>query len=420
MFSPIPLDPPFEAVDNPWAVDSAVLNTIRLTSSVVFNIGLLLAAASLVVRYVRARGEVRRQLMWVAVAAVVFVPLVVVSFIGAMTDSQAVTNVAAAGMVVLLPVSAALAVSRYHLYDVDRILSRAVTYVIVSTLLVGAYVAVVVVLARAFGQAVNRSPTATTLGTLVAAAAARPVYMAVRDAVDRRFLRRRYDALRQVRAFVSDPSGHDVESVLRSALQDADLHVAYWDDDRASWVTEDGHIVTADPDARLVMHGGRTVAAVTTQGDDEETVKAVLKEAAPELESASLRAAIAVQLEEVRASRERIAKAQLDERRRIERDLHDGAQQRLLGSAAQMQAALLNGDADRLRAALESGVREARNAVVELRALANGLHSSLLADGGLTPALEELSARVPVSIVVGGCRPQVPPARGVDGVVRRM
>ncbi len=269
MVSPQPLDPPFEAVDNPWAVDSAALNTIRLASSVVFNIGLLLAAASLVVRYVRARGEVRRQLMWMAVAAVAFVPLVVVSFIGAMTDSQAVTNVAAAGMVVLLPVSAGLAVSRYHLYDVDRILSRAVTYVIVSTLLVGAYVAVVVVLARAFGQAVNRSPTATTLGTLVAAAAARPVYIAVRDAVDRRFLRRRYDALRQVHAFVADPSGHDVESVLRSALQDADLRVAYWDDDRASWVTEDGHIVTADPDARLVLRGGRTVAAVTTRGDDE-------------------------------------------------------------------------------------------------------------------------------------------------------
>ena len=147
MVAPQPLEPPFEAVDNPRAVDSVALNTIRLASSVVFNIGLLLAAASLVVRYVRARGEVRRQLMWMAIAAVVFVPLVVVAFIGAMTDSEAITNVAAAGMVVLLPVSAGLAVSRYHLYDVDRILSRAVTYVIVSTLLVGAYVAVVVVLA---------------------------------------------------------------------------------------------------------------------------------------------------------------------------------------------------------------------------------------------------------------------------------
>ena len=76
---------------------------------------------------------------------------------------------------------------------------------------------------------------------------------------------------------------------------------------------------------------------------------------------------MAVQLEEVRASRERIAEAQIDERRRIERDLHDGAQQRLLGAAAQMQAALLNGNTDRLRAALELGVRESRNAVSELR-----------------------------------------------------
>ena len=125
-----------------------------------------------------------------------------------MTDSQAVTNVAAAGMVVLLPVSVGLAVSRYHLYDVDRILSRAVTYVIVSTLLIGA-TSWSWSFSQALGQAVNRSPTATTLGTLVAGPRARPVYIAVRDAVDRRFLRRRYDALRQVHAFVADPSGHE-------------------------------------------------------------------------------------------------------------------------------------------------------------------------------------------------------------------
>ena len=143
------------------------------------------------------------------------------------------------------------------------------------------------------------------------------------------------------------------------------------------------------------------MAAVTTRGDDEETLKAVLKEAAPELESASLRVAIAVQLEEVRASREWIAQAQLDERRRIERDLHDGAQQRLLGSAAQMQARVA--EWRRRPAAGRSRVRGARVSQCRGRAaaLANGLHPSLLADGGLTAALEELSARVPVSIVVG-------------------
>src|SRR6185369_7949720 len=118
------------------------------------------------------------------------------------------------------------------------------------------------------------------------------------------------------------------------------------------------------------------VATIDGVAADDPVVRAVIDEARPELDNAGLRAAIAVQLEEVRASRERIAEAQIDERRRIERDLHDGAQQRLLGSAAQMQAALLNGEPGRLRGALEVGVKECRSAVEELRALANGLHPS--------------------------------------------
>ena len=72
-----------------------------------------------------------------------------------------------------------------------------------------------------------------------------------------------------------------------------------------------------------------------------------MPEAEPDLESAGLRAAGALQLQEVRASRELIVTAQLHERRRIERDLHDGSQQRLLAPAAQLQAALLNGSPDR-------------------------------------------------------------------------
>ena len=135
----------------------------------------------------------------------------------------------------------------------------------------------------------------------------------------------------------------------------------------------------------------------------------MLDEAAPELDNAGLRAAVAVQLEQVRASRERIAEAQIDERRRIERDLHDGAQQRLLGTAAQMQAALLNGDPERLRAALELGVCESRNAVAELRALANGLHPAVLEDGGLPTALEDLSSRLPVSVAVSDPEQRYPP-----------
>jgi DNA-binding NarL/FixJ family response regulator len=75
---------------------------------------------------------------------------------------------------------------------------------------IGAYVAVVFVVARVVGQAVERSPTAITIATLVAAAAARPVYAAVRDAVDQRFQKRRYEALRMVRALMRVAGGGTV------------------------------------------------------------------------------------------------------------------------------------------------------------------------------------------------------------------
>ena len=142
------------------------------------------------------------------------------------------------------------------------------------------------------------------------------------------------------------------------------------------------------------------MARVSSVALEAELVDAVLREAEPELDNAGLRAAVALQLEDVRASRQRLATAQLDERRRVERDLHDGAQQRLLALAAQLQAALINGQPERLREALTIGVEESQTAVRELRELANGLHPSVLADGGLAAALDDLASRHRVQINV--------------------
>ena len=300
----------------------------------------------------------------------------------------------------LLPVGAGLAVSRYHLYDVDRILSRAVGYLTVSLVVAGTYAVVVVLVGRAVGGLASRSPLAVASATLAAAAAARPVYSAVREMIDRRFSRRRYDALRQVRQFVESPdAGTTVEQVLRTAVEDPALTVAYWVVDRAEWVTEAGQVTAPGEDDVVVHRGGRQVASIRHRSDPG-LVRSVAGEAAPELDNAGLRAAVTLQLEEVRASRARIAGAQLEERRRIERDLHDGAQQRLLALAAHLQAGLLNGSGERMRAALELGVAESRTAVAELRELANGLHPSVLTDGGLSAALDDLALRLPVRIRV--------------------
>ena len=410
LFEPGPLESPFESITNPWALHAVYVRPVALVAAIVNNVFVIAAAVSLVVRYRRARDDVRRQLRWMAVVVVPFPLLLVVAFAASATGHEAVVNAAAAGFVVLLPIGAGLAVSQYHLYDVDRLLSRAITYLCVSALVVATYVAVVAAVARLVDQAVSRSPAAITAATLAAAAAARPIYLAVREVVDRRYQRRRYEALRQIHAFVDRPARHvDVQDILRAALDDPGLEVAYWEQERGVWITEHGQPARPGPGAVRVERAGDLVAAVTTGCDDAALARAAVDAAAPELDNARLRAAIAAQLEEVRASRERIAQAQIDERRRIERDLHDGAQQRLLGAAAQMQAALLNGSPDRMRAALEDGVAEARTAVTELRALANGLHPAALEDGGLAAAFDDLSARLPVRVVMDGAGRRYPP-----------
>jgi signal transduction histidine kinase len=131
---------------------------------------------------------------------------------------------------------------------------------------------------------------------------------------------------------------------------------------------------------------------------DRQTVEAATSEVLAELENARLRAAIRLQLVEVHESRARIVDAQMAERQKIERDLHDGAQQRLLGLAMQLRAVELSGDPDRIRVAVTTAVDELQAAVRELRELANGLRPAILIDGGLAAALDDLAVRLPVPV----------------------
>jgi signal transduction histidine kinase len=405
LLSTAPLEAPFGSVENPWGIDaiSGPIVAVRTFAAFANSALVLVSAASLIVRYRRAVGDERKQLLWMAVAAVPFPVLLVVAFAASRANNDRLLELAAGGYLSLLPVAAALSITKYHLYDVDRLLSRALAYLIVSAVLACTFVAVIVFVAQGVGKAAGRSQVGIALATLAIAVMARPVYSAVQDSVDRRFSRRRYEAFRVVRRFVAEPApDRTVEQVLRHALEDDSLSVSYWVPDRGQWVTCEGRLAHPPAAALQVERAGRVVARVQFDATraESELVRAVVHEAEPELDNAGLRAAVLLQLEEVRASRARITTAQLEERRRVERDLHDGAQQRLLALAAQMQAALLNGDSTRLRAALETGVAESKVAVRELRELANGLHPSVLSDGGLTAALDDLASRLPVHVRV--------------------
>ena len=317
LLMPNELEAPFRGIQNPWGIEAlgAPLGPVRIGTGILTTLLVLASFVCLIVRYRRSEGEERRQLHWMWMVAVPVPVLVVVAYVASTTGNDDVLNLAAGGFVAVLPLATGLAVAKTRLYDVDRILSRAVSYVLLSAVLAGTYAFVVLLVGRGVGGSVGSSTVAVALATLAVAVLAKPAYSALQDVVDRRFSRRRYDALRMVRAHVASPDpGTTIEQVLRDALRAPDLSVSYWVQDREAWVAGDGRAATVPAYARTVHRGGRLVARVSSVAVEPELVEAVLREAEPELDNAGLRAAVALQLEDVRASRERLATAQLKER----------------------------------------------------------------------------------------------------------
>ena len=165
----------------------------------------------------------------------------------------------------------------------------------------------------------------------------------------------------------------------------------------------DGRLRWQQGRGRVVMSDGRPVRMFGTGQDVTDRVlgEQALRQSLDEArrladENAGLRAELEVQLEEVRASRARIVQAAYDARRRLERDLHDGAQQRLTMVEMTLRAAMgqLGRSADpELSRTLGQAVEELSAGAAELRSLARGLHPALLTDHGLMPALEALASR---------------------------
>lgn len=154
------------------------------------------AAVSLVARYRSAGPTERAQLKWFLFAAVVFVVSLIVDFFW---ELEGVGEALKEGLVMaFLPVAVAVAILRHRLYDIDRIVSRTVSYAVVTALLVGIYVMGVFLLQRVVPAS---SDLAVAASTLAAAAAFNPIRRRVQSAVDRRFNRARYDAVRTVEQF---------------------------------------------------------------------------------------------------------------------------------------------------------------------------------------------------------------------------
>ena len=197
------------------------------------------------------------------------------------------------------------------------------------------------------------------------------------------------------------------ESLAR-ALGDDSLAVAYWLPETASYVDVEGlPVELPDDDAHRsvtrIDRGGRRVAAIVHDAaldEEPQLVHAAGAAAGMALENERLQAELRATVDEVRASRARIVEAAGDERRRLERNLHDGAQQRLLALSFGLGLAQTTDDGAALRAAVADAKEELAVALDELRELARGIHPALLSERGLAAALESLAARSPVPAMV--------------------
>jgi signal transduction histidine kinase len=386
-------------IQNPLAPEglAGILNTTGVVALVVLHIGLLMGVALLLLKF-RRRGGSSQALRWLAFALIPFPLLVVGAWVAAATNNQVLLALAGGGFAAIIPIAAGLAIEKDHLYDIDRLLSRGLTYSLLTGGLVGCYAVTVLVVGQAVG---GNSQVAAVVATLLTVSLALPARRRLQQALDRRFNRRQFEAVSAIAQFVREPSpSTTIEQALRSALGDESLSVAYWIEERECWVDELGKPATPGRNAFDVERRGERVAAVELDRDrtDRRTVEAVLAEALPEIENARLRAAIALQLVEVRESRARIVAAQVAERKKLERNLHDGAQQRLLAIALQLRAAEVGDDPMAMRTTLDEAVHQLQLAVGDLRELANGFHPSVLADGGLAAALDDLAARTPVAV----------------------
>ena len=239
VFAPTIISASPATVPNPVGVTGApgkIFQVMAGSSAALIAATALAAVLSLVFRYRQAQAAERAQLRWLVYAgaltvAAVVAGLLTAQIIGTNSTTTNLQNALGSGAAVLLPAAIGIAVLRYRLYDIDRIISRTVAYAIVTGLLIGVYAGLVLLATHLLRF---HTPVAVAAATLAAAALFNPVRRRVQHQVDRRFNRARYDADQDAAAFAArlkdtvdlNSVRDDLTGIVSRALEPA--HVSVW------------------------------------------------------------------------------------------------------------------------------------------------------------------------------------------------
>jgi signal transduction histidine kinase len=430
------------AVANPLAIDAltGIVDSLWLVI-VLIPICIVGCAASMVQRYRRSRGVERLQLKWLTAAVAVVATVYLLTFVLTMGGDAALwarvlqnTAVASFG---LIPAAAGVAILRNRLFDIDVVIKKTVVFGTLAGFITVVYVAIVVGVGNLIGSSDDPNLGLSVLATALVAVAFQPVRERLEHVANRVVYGARatpYEVLsdfsdrvaeayateevlpRMARAIREGVGAERAEVWLRAGahLRPAASSPATDSADSRLLLVADGSLPPFEEADRAVevRHQGELLGALTVSKPpadpltpaEDKLLAGLAAQAGLVLRNVGLTDELLTRLDQLRESSKRLVTAQDRERRRIERDLHDGAQQHLIALKMRLGLARRVGERDPARAmTLLSDLEDLAGETLEtLRDLARGIYPPLLADQGLLPALQAQARKAVLTVDVTG------------------
>lgn len=428
------------AITNPLGIGGelgrTVLGAMRSAGLATFLLMVPFALASLVFRYRKADGAARAQLRWLVFAGVFLgLGMLTSNVVGRLIENPSIANDVTNAIVSLaataIPIAIGIAILKARLYDIDLVLSKTVVFGALAAFITLVYVAIVVGVGSLVGRGGEPNVALSIVATAIVAVAFQPVRERVQRFANRLVYGQRatpYEVLadfsqRMASTYANEDLLPRMARILAEATGAARADVWLRVDDRmlvdASWPqgAERRAAVDVDPlpaGIAPVRHQGELLGGLSLQKKPGEAVTPteqkliddLASQAGLVLKNVGLTEQLLARLEELRASRQRLVAAQDEERRKLERNLHDGAQQQLIAITMKLRLAeqLLHRDTDQAAVMLAGLQLDSQAALEDLRDLARGIYPPLLADRGLAVALEAQARRavMPVAVVADG------------------
>jgi signal transduction histidine kinase len=418
---------------NPLAIPSAegVVGPMRVATSWVTVLSVLACLAAMFLRYRRGDAELRQQVRWlglVALLGLVFIGTSLVSLIACGCDETSVAVVAFTSLAFLLlfgvPAAILVALFKYRLYDLDLVISKAIVYGLLAVVFTAVYVAIVIGVGTVVGD--RGSPFLTVVTAVAIAVAFQPIRRRVTHLANRVVYGKRatpYEVLsefssRVATEYASEDALPRMAQVLANGTgaTSARVWLRIGEELRpaASWPANgEASPIGVEDGALGDFGGGEEGVEVRQQGELLGALSVTMPPNDPMnpskqrlVHDLAAQAGLVLRnvqlIEELRASRRRIVTAQDERAKRLERNIHDGAQQQLVALGVQLGLArrLAERDTPEIAETFEQLQAQTTDALENLRDLARGIYPPLLADQGLVAALDAQARKAPIPVRV--------------------